>query len=130
MAQHMFLTLTIETDGFDPYNRNRWSHNSRATAFCHAWPILLFVLVAVLYPLLRPLYSLIEICLFVTFSCKGFSQLEADLFVLNSKKQVVAEEGSTNIVTAGSVLRRTKQEVKSFQKTITQFADQAEPMAK
>src|SRR6218665_354191 len=51
--QHMVLTHTIETDVFDPYNRNRWPHNSRATAFCHAWPILLFVFHAVLYPLLR-----------------------------------------------------------------------------
>jgi len=24
MAQQMFLTLTIETDGFDPHSRNRW----------------------------------------------------------------------------------------------------------
>jgi len=71
MAQQMFLTLTIETDGFDlhnrnrwqtgwrqpayvfdPYNRNRWPNNRRATAFCHAWPILLFVLVLSVYPLL------------------------------------------------------------------------------
>src|SRR6218665_3267792 len=41
--QHMVLNHTIQTDVFDPYNRNRWPHNSRATAFCHAWPILLFV---------------------------------------------------------------------------------------
>ena len=41
--KQMVLTHTIETDVFDPHNRNRWSHNSRATAFCHAWQILLFV---------------------------------------------------------------------------------------
>src|SRR6218665_2747862 len=40
----MVLTHTIETDGRRPHNRNRWPYNSRATAFCHAWPILLFVL--------------------------------------------------------------------------------------
>src|SRR6218665_76882 len=50
--QHMVLTHTIETDGRRPYNRSRWPHNSRATAFCHAWPILLFVFHAVLYSLL------------------------------------------------------------------------------
>src|SRR6218665_2346572 len=56
--QHMVLTHTIETDVFDPYNRNIWSHNSQAAAFCHAWPILLFALVLVLYPLLRTFASL------------------------------------------------------------------------
>src|SRR6218665_1522614 len=60
MAQQMFLTLTIETDGFNPHNRNRWPHNSRATAFCHAWPILLFALVSPFYPLLSciPQYTI------------------------------------------------------------------------
>src|SRR6218665_1064699 len=91
MAQQMFLTLTIETDGFDthnrnrretgwrqpaygfdthtiqtdvfdPHNRNRWPHNSRATAFCHAWPILLFVVVRPFYPLLM-LYTAASGCL-------------------------------------------------------------------
>ena len=46
-GQQMFLSLTIETGGFDPHNRNRWQ-----TGWRHALPILLFVLVAVLYPLL------------------------------------------------------------------------------
>src|SRR6218665_946639 len=50
--QHMVLTHTIETDGRRPHNRNRWPHNSQATAFCHAWPILLFVPGLALYPLL------------------------------------------------------------------------------
>src|SRR6218665_3146621 len=50
--QHMVLTHTIQADVFDPYNRNRWPHNSRATAFCHAWPILLFVPGLVVIPLL------------------------------------------------------------------------------
>jgi len=50
--QQMSLTYTIETDGRRPHNRNRWLHNSRATAFCHAWPILLSALVAALISLL------------------------------------------------------------------------------
>src|SRR6218665_3220320 len=50
--QQMFLTYTIETDGRLPHNRNRWPHNSRATAFCHAWPILLFAPDAAFYSLL------------------------------------------------------------------------------
>src|SRR6218665_9438 len=48
----MVLSHTIETDGRLPHNRNRWPHNSRATAFCHAWPILLFAPDAAFYPLL------------------------------------------------------------------------------
>src|SRR6218665_2583898 len=61
MAQQMFLTHTIETDVFDPHNRNRWPHNSRATAFCHAWPILLFALVAAFIPLLLTSTRLVAI---------------------------------------------------------------------
>src|SRR6218665_1532784 len=48
----MVLPYTIETDGRRPHNRNRWPHNSRATVFCHAWPILVFAVVAAFYPLL------------------------------------------------------------------------------
>src|SRR6218665_2614590 len=33
----------IETYGPQPNNRNIWPYNSRATVFCHAWPILLSV---------------------------------------------------------------------------------------
>src|SRR6218665_3725160 len=33
MAQQMFLTLTIETDGFDPHNRNRWQTGRRPPAY-------------------------------------------------------------------------------------------------
>src|SRR6218665_894355 len=77
MAQQMFLMLTIETGGFDPYNRNRWQtgwrqpaygfdpynrnrwpHNSRATTFCHAWLILLFVPGLVVIPLLASVYKM------------------------------------------------------------------------
>src|SRR6218665_3189323 len=43
---------TIETYGPQPNNRNIWPHNSRATVFCHAWPILLSVLHPVVIPLL------------------------------------------------------------------------------
>src|SRR6218665_3534284 len=50
--QHTVLSHTIETNGFYLHNRNRWSHNSRATAFCHAWPILLFGFQDPLIPLL------------------------------------------------------------------------------
>src|SRR6218665_2437352 len=42
----------IETYGLAPHNRNIWPHNSRATVFCHAWPILLSVLHPVVIPLL------------------------------------------------------------------------------
>src|SRR6218665_24241 len=63
--QHVVLSHTIETDVFDPYNRNRWPHNSRATAFCHAWPILLFALHAAFIPLLSLLsFSFKLTCLF------------------------------------------------------------------
>src|SRR6218665_1973773 len=55
--QHMVLTHTIETDGRRPHNRNRWPHNSRATAFCHAWPILLFALQPAFTPLLSTVDS-------------------------------------------------------------------------
>src|SRR6218665_1083666 len=60
--QHMVLSHTIETDGRRPHNRNRWPHNSRATAFCHAWPILLFALLISFIPLLHDIHSLV---------CKG-----------------------------------------------------------
>src|SRR6218665_3902579 len=45
MAQRHAHSQPIETYGPQPTNRNIWPHNSRATVFCHAWPILLFVLV-------------------------------------------------------------------------------------
>src|SRR6218665_1849675 len=61
--QHMVLAHTIETDGRRPHNKNRWPHNSRATAFCHAWPILLFGVVSPFYPLLTYYaHTLIILC--------------------------------------------------------------------
>src|SRR6218665_2974067 len=44
------VAAVFGADVFEPRNRNRCPHNRRTTAFCHAWPILLFVLVVVLYP--------------------------------------------------------------------------------
>src|SRR6218665_2998333 len=50
--KHMAQRHIIETYGPQPNNRNIWPHNSRATVFCHAWPILLSALVAALISLL------------------------------------------------------------------------------
>src|SRR6218665_71953 len=58
--QHMVLTHIIETDGRRPHNRNIWSHNSQAAAFCHTWPILLFGVV-------DPFIPLTSVC---TFACR------------------------------------------------------------
>src|SRR6218665_3421668 len=53
MAEPHAHSQPIQTYGPAPHNRNIWPHNSRATVFClRFWPILLFVLVAVVYPLL------------------------------------------------------------------------------
>src|SRR6218665_4051443 len=60
--QHMVLTHTIETDGRRPHNRNTWPHNSRATGFCHAWPILWFGVVHPFIPLLPQVVN-------ATYSC-------------------------------------------------------------
>src|SRR6218665_690912 len=54
MAQPHAHSQPIETYGLAPHNRNIWPHNNRATVFCHAWPILLSVLVVAVYPLLTP----------------------------------------------------------------------------
>src|SRR6218665_1201656 len=59
--QHIVLTHTIETDGRRPHNRKRWPYNSRATAFCHAWPILLFALQTALIPLLMMMVMIMMI---------------------------------------------------------------------
>src|SRR6218665_1715220 len=69
--QHMVLTHIIETDGRRPHNRNRWRHNSRATVFCHAWPILLFVLQVAVYPLLL-LLTLTAYAATATTSCVSY----------------------------------------------------------
>src|SRR6218665_2090999 len=53
MAEPHAYSQPIQTYGPAPHNRNIWPHNSRATVFClRFWPILLFALVAPLYPLL------------------------------------------------------------------------------
>src|SRR6218665_3712463 len=44
----------LKTYGPAAHNRTIWPYNSRATVFCHAWPILLFALQAASYPLLLP----------------------------------------------------------------------------
>src|SRR6218665_3748959 len=53
MAEPHAHSQPIETYGPAPHNRNIWPHNSQAAVFClRFWPILLFALVAVVYPLL------------------------------------------------------------------------------
>src|SRR6218665_273075 len=51
-TEHMALRHTIETYGRRPHNR-------RMTAFCHAWPILLFVLQCTFIPLLTSVFRTI-----------------------------------------------------------------------
>src|SRR6218665_3060280 len=54
MAEPHAHSQPIETYGLAPHNRNIWPYNSQAAVFClRFWPILLFALVAPLYPLLR-----------------------------------------------------------------------------
>src|SRR6218665_3717317 len=56
MAEPHAHSQPIQTYGPAPHNRNIWPHNSRATVFClRFWPILLFALLAALYPLLTQL---------------------------------------------------------------------------
>ena len=50
------VAAVFGADVFEPHNRNKCPHNSQATAFCNAWPILLFVLQAVVIPLLMLYY--------------------------------------------------------------------------
>src|SRR6218665_1070015 len=63
MAQPHAHSQPIQTYGPAPHNRNIWPHNSRATVFCHAWPILLFALVVVVIPLL--MYVCMHACMYV-----------------------------------------------------------------
>src|SRR6218665_28080 len=55
VLEHMVLGHTIETYGRRPHNR-------QTTAFCHAWPILLFVSQTAFIPLLM-YYLNISVCI-------------------------------------------------------------------